>query len=193
MKKASNDERNNWASFEIWTMFFNQCMQTSSASSPSSPSSPSLCLAPFCTRMRKVNLLTRHHWSHSIPPPPVDLLTPPPHGTQPHARSTAAAGGQWAKNIFFSLGHSRPLFSFIFVFSTVNSRYVHYKILPITGFEPQTPGIGSDHSANLASTTAKNIIQPGFVRQWHFYTRTSGMINFIYCLAKLTYLPLPIN
>ena len=186
MKKASNDERNNWASFEIWTMFFNQCMQTSS------PSSPSLCLAPFCTRMRKVNLLTRHHWSHSIPPPPVDLLTPP---WDPTSRALNSSSGRpmSQKYFFLKLGHSRPLFSFIFVFSTVNSRYVHYKILPITGFEPQTPGIGSDHSANLASTTAKNIIQPGFVRQWHFYTRTSGMINFIYCLAKLTYLPLPIN
>ena len=45
--------------------------------------------------------------------------------------------------IFFN-GFSRPLFLFIFVFLKVNSKYVNYKILPITGFEPQTSGIGSD-------------------------------------------------
>ena len=39
-------------------------------------------------------------------------------------------------------------FFFIFVFSTVNSKYVHYKILPMTIFKPQTSGIGSDRSAN---------------------------------------------
>ena len=44
------------------------------------------------------------------------------------------------------LGHSRPLF--IFVFSTVNRKYVHYKILLMTGFEPRISGIGSDRSAN---------------------------------------------
>ena len=46
------------------------------------------------------------------------------------------------------MGHPRPLFIFIFVFSTINSKYVHYKILLMTGFELQTSGIGSDHSAN---------------------------------------------
>ena len=45
------------------------------------------------------------------------------------------------------LGHSRPLF-FTFVFSTVNRKFVHYKILPMTGFELRTSGIGSDRSAN---------------------------------------------
>ena len=37
---------------------------------------------------------------------------------------------------------------FIFAFSTVNSNYVHYKILPMTGFELRTSSIGSDRSAN---------------------------------------------
>ena len=35
------------------------------------------------------------------------------------------------------MGHSQTHFSFIFAFSTVDSEYVQYKILPITGFELQ--------------------------------------------------------
>ena len=35
-----------------------------------------------------------------------------------------------------------------FVFSTVNSMYVHYKVLPMTGFEPRTFDIQRDHSGN---------------------------------------------
>ena len=46
--------------------------------------------------------------------------------------------------IFFKIGP----FLFIFVFSTVKSKYVHFKILPMTGFESRTSGIGSDRSAN---------------------------------------------
>ena len=42
----------------------------------------------------------------------------------------------------------------IFVFSTVNCKHVHYKISPMTGFEPRTSGIGSNCSANWATTTA---------------------------------------
>ena len=52
--------------------------------------------------------------------------------------------------------HSQPLFVFIFVFSKVNSKHVQYKISPMTGFEPRTSAIGSNHSANLATTTAQN-------------------------------------
>ena len=44
-------------------------------------------------------------------------------------------------------------FLFIFVFSTVNSNYVHYKILPMTGVEPRISFIRSDCSANWATTT----------------------------------------
>ena len=49
------------------------------------------------------------------------------------------------------------LFFFIFVFSTVNSKYVQYKILLMTGFEPWTSEIGSDRSANSATTAAHKL------------------------------------
>ena len=42
----------------------------------------------------------------------------------------------------------------IWVFSSVESKYVHCKILPMTGFEPWASGIGSERSANWATTTA---------------------------------------
>ena len=54
------------------------------------------------------------------------------------------------------MGHSRPLFFFIFVFSIQLTVNVRYKFLPMTGFEPRTSGIGSDRSTNWATTTAKN-------------------------------------
>ena len=41
-------------------------------------------------------------------------------------------------------------FFFILVLSTVDSKF----FLLMTGFKPQTPDIGSDPSANLATTTA---------------------------------------
>ena len=41
------------------------------------------------------------------------------------------------RNIFWN-GPSRRLFLFIFVFSTINSKYVHYKNLPMIGFELRT-------------------------------------------------------
>ena len=40
------------------------------------------------------------------------------------------------------------LFFFIFVFSIQLTVNVQYKILPMTGFEPQTTGIGSNCSTN---------------------------------------------
>ena len=46
-------------------------------------------------------------------------------------------------------------FVFIFVFLTGNSKCVHYKILLVTWFKPQTSSIVSDHSAIWATTTAK--------------------------------------
>ena len=55
---------------------------------------------------------------------------------------------------FFKWSIPGPFF-FIFVFSiqqlTVN---VQFKCLPMTGFKLLTPGIGSDHSTNWATTTA---------------------------------------
>ena len=47
--------------------------------------------------------------------------------------------------------HSGPLFLYVRLFNTVN---VHFKCLPMTGFKLLTPGIGSDHSTNWATTTA---------------------------------------
>ena len=46
------------------------------------------------------------------------------------------------------------LFFFIIVFSIHLTVKVQYKFLPMTGFEPQTSGIGSNHSTNWATTTA---------------------------------------
>ena len=43
------------------------------------------------------------------------------------------------------------LFFFVFVSSTVNSKYV--QILPMTGFEPKTSGVGSNRTANLGTST----------------------------------------
>ena len=37
---------------------------------------------------------------------------------------------------------------FFLYFRLFNSKHVHYKILPMTVFDPRTSGIGSDHSAN---------------------------------------------
>ena len=41
--------------------------------------------------------------------------------------------------------HSRPLFLYFRFFNTVGSEYIN-KISPMTGFEPRTSGVGSDHS-----------------------------------------------
>ena len=45
--------------------------------------------------------------------------------------------------------------SFFVWFRLLNSKYDYYKILPRTGFEPQSSEIGSDHSANLATITVR--------------------------------------
>ena len=39
--------------------------------------------------------------------------------------------------VWFLMSHSRPLF-LNFVFSKVNSQYVHFKVLPMTGYKPRT-------------------------------------------------------
>ena len=55
-------------------------------------------------------------------------------------------------NKFFS----RPFF-FIYPFNTVDSKQMfNSKILLLTGFEPRTSGIGSDHSTKWATSTAQS-------------------------------------
>ena len=52
--------------------------------------------------------------------------------------------------IFF-LGHSRPLFLYFRLFNTQlteNKCSLYKQILPMTGFEPRTSGIGSNRSTN---------------------------------------------
>ena len=49
---------------------------------------------------------------------------------------------------FFKKWAILGLFIFIFVFSIQLTVNVQYKLLPMTGFEPQTSGIGSDLSTN---------------------------------------------
>ena len=54
----------------------------------------------------------------------------------------------------FLMGHSQPLL-FIFVFSIqLTENNVQYNLLPMTGFELRTSGIGSNCSTNWATTTA---------------------------------------
>ena len=57
----------------------------------------------------------------------------------------------------FLLGHSRSLFHYFCHFKSY-SRCFHYKILPMTGLESETSGIGSNRSSNRATTTAHNIL-----------------------------------
>ena len=58
-------------------------------------------------------------------------------------------GGNILKG-FFKKGHFRPLFLYFRLFNTVDSKQVNvpYKSLPMTGFEPRTSCVGSDHSTN---------------------------------------------
>ena len=69
------------------------------------------------------------------------------------------------------------LFFFIFVFSTVNSKYVDYKILLMTGFEPQTSGIGSDRSANWATPAALFTSYAVFFASVYFSTSLTRLIS----------------
>ena len=50
------------------------------------------------------------------------------------------------------------LFLFIFAFSIQLTVNIHNNFLPMTGFELQTSGIGSDRSTNRASTTADAVL-----------------------------------
>ena len=59
------------------------------------------------------------------------------------------------------------LFLFVFVFTTANINYNQCKILPMTGFEPRISGIGSDRSANWATTTGTQLITlEKTIKQW---------------------------
>ena len=63
--------------------------------------------------------------------------------------------------VFLKNGHSRPIFLYFRIFNTLTENNVQYKSLPMTGFEPQTSGIGSNGSTNWATTTALgNAIEP---------------------------------
>ena len=58
--------------------------------------------------------------------------------------------------IFFQkMGHSHPLCSLFSSFQLQLTGHVQYKFLPMTGFEHQTSGAGSDRSTNWATTAAK--------------------------------------
>ena len=60
------------------------------------------------------------------------------------------------------MGHTKPIFLFIYVYSTVistvNSKKVCYENLPVIVFESRISGIGSNPYANWATTTAQAII-----------------------------------
>ena len=74
-------------------------------------------------------------------------------------------------DFFKKMGHSRLLFLYFHLFYkqlTVNKCSI--KVLRMTGFEPGSSGIGSNHSANCATTTA----QPLFVYFCSFHNSKSN-------------------
>ena len=52
------------------------------------------------------------------------------------------------------MGYSRPLFLYFRLLNTVESQQHLIKTLPISGLEPRTSGVGSNHFAKWATTTA---------------------------------------
>ena len=64
---------------------------------------------------------------------------------------------------FLKNGPLPASFAFIYVFSTVNRKYIHYKMLPMTRLELGTTGIGSDFSANRATITTPIWFAPNLV------------------------------
>ena len=72
---------------------------------------------------------------------------------------------------------SPGLFYFIFVISIQLTVNVQYKFLPMTGFEPQTSQIGSNHSTNWATTTARVV-----TLLWNFLMRLDTVRTRLYML-----------
>ena len=58
------------------------------------------------------------------------------------------------------MGHSRPFF-FIFVFSTIKSKYIHLFFLQMFGFKPQISGI------RIVRQLSHNPISPKAIYQKH--------------------------
>ena len=54
------------------------------------------------------------------------------------------------------VGHSRPLFIYFRLFSTVDNKQMFNKILLMTAVELRTSGIESDHSTNWATTISQH-------------------------------------
>ena len=52
----------------------------------------------------------------------------------------------------FPMGHSQRIFLYFHLYYTVNSKMI---LIKIAGFESGTSGVGSNHSANCATTTAQ--------------------------------------
>ena len=53
----------------------------------------------------------------------------------------------------FKMGFSRPLLFYFGLFNTVNRKQCSIEILPMSGLERRTSDVGSDLSANWATTT----------------------------------------
>ena len=66
---------------------------------------------------------------------------------------------------------------FIFVFSTLYSKYVHYKIPLMTGFEPRTSGIRSNRSVNWVTTPTRDI------NCWYFLS-IKPIIGYLFRLGQ---------
>ena len=52
------------------------------------------------------------------------------------------------------MGISRPLFLYFHLFDSDASKQMFVNHFSMTGFEPQTSGVGRDRSSNCATTTA---------------------------------------
>ena len=68
----------------------------------------------------------------------------------------------WPHIFLKKMSHSRPYFLYFRLFNTVESKQFSIRISPMTGFEPQTSGIRSNHSTNWATTTAQVVLFVAF-------------------------------
>ena len=75
-------------------------------------------------------------------------------------------------HFFQKMDHSRPLFLYFRLFKTVDSQQINvrYKCLPMTGFEPQTSGVGSDRSTKWSTNNhrPKSLVTllPNWLTNW---------------------------